>query len=63
MSVTRQRTVRDPKCRGIAHPHDPESIAVTSVSLAEDELEMSLTAPASASGARGHAGPVNGCVD
>ena len=45
------------------HPHDPESIAVTSVSLAEDELEMSLTAPASASGARGHAGPVNGCVD
>jgi len=63
MSATRQRMVRDPKCRGAALPHDPESIAVTSVSLAEDVLKISLTAPASASGARGHAGPVNGCVD
>ncbi|MBD3752742.1 MAG: hypothetical protein IE935_10015 [Micrococcales bacterium] len=47
---------------GIELPSEPDAIAVTSVSLAQDELVLSLTAPASASGARGLAGPLNGCM-
>lgn len=46
---------------GIALPSTPDAIAVTSVSLAEDELVLSATAPASASGARGLAGPLS-CI-
>lgn len=48
---------------GIELPSDPDAIAVTSVSLAQDELTLSVTAPASASGASGLAGPLAGCAD
>ncbi|MEV8358908.1 MULTISPECIES: hypothetical protein [unclassified Microbacterium] len=48
---------------GIELPSDPDAIAVTTVSLAQDELTLSVTAPASASGASGLAGPLAGCAD
>ncbi|MEO2132082.1 MAG: hypothetical protein ABGX78_12755 [Microbacterium sp.] len=48
---------------GITMPNAPDAMSVTSVSLAPDELVLSVTAPASASGAGGIAGPLSGCID
>lgn len=48
---------------GVELPSDSAGIAVTSVSLAQDELVITLTAPTSASTARTIAGPMSGCTD
>lgn len=48
---------------GIELPNDPDAIAVTSVSLVEDELTLALTTSAATSGVSGLAGPLAGCTD